>query len=393
MLPDVKIEIGNGALGSAGTNSDGITALVLTGTGTPLMTLGTPKVVYTLQEAEALGITADGQPSAHRQIKEFYDGYRFISGRDVAELYIIMLSSTITLTTAVDLATANAAKALLEYAQGRVSYLGVTRNPAPGYTPDLDDGIDGDVITAIAKAQDLANHFAQEQAPIRVLIEGRSFQYANIGDLIDLTTMEHNRVGVVLWSTQNDGSASVGYTLGVKAALPVQRKISRVRNGQLFFEHAFIGDTAVETVNAIETIHDKGYIALRTFPTRAGYYFTGEPMACDSTDDFAILSRGAVIDKAQRIAYDKFLDEVEDDVEVDETGQLLDGYVVWLENEIKQAIVGRMNGEISGEPIFYIPKGQNILTSSTTQVVLKIIPKGYQSHILVKLQFANPALS
>lgn len=392
-LPNVNIEIGNGALGSAGTNSDGIAALVVTGTGTIAMPIGTPKVVYSLTEAEGLGITPEDQPSAHRHIKEFYEGYRFITGRDVAELYLIMVSAATTMTALADVTSATGAKSLLDYAQGRVSLLGITRTPGGEYTPDLDDGIDADVISAIPKAQELAQSFAVAQAPLRVLVEGRSFEYDNIGDLLDLTTMNNNRVGVVLWSTKDDGSASVGYTLGIKSALPVQRKISRVGNGQLSFDEVFIGDTPVEEVLAVETIHDKGYIAMRTFPTRSGYYLSGEPMACPSTDDYAILSRGCVIDKAQRIAFDRFLNEVDEDVEVDADGQLQDGYRLWLENEVKQALVSRMSGEISGEPLFHIPAGQNILSDSTTKVVLKITPKGYQSQIDVLLQFHNPALA
>lgn len=392
-LPNVNIELANGTLGSVGINNDGVAAMVLTGTGTAEIPLATPKVVYSLAEAEALGITEDSHAAAYRQIKEFYDGYRFISGQQSAELYIMLLSESAALTTTADINTATGAKALLDYAGGRVRNLGLCRKLPTSYTPNLDDGIEADVVTAIAKAQELANNFAVAQAPIRVLIEGLAFDYDNIGDLLDLTTLDANRVGVVLWSTVNDGSASVGYTLGVKSALPVMRKISRVKNGQLAFNGAFVGYEPINNVTGIATIHDKGYIALRTYPTRSGYYFTGEPMAVNPTDDYAIWSRGCVIDKAQRIAYDTFLEEVEEDVEVDADGQLLDGYRMYLENKIENALVNQMSGEISGSPEFSIPAGQNILSSATTKVVLKITPKGYQSQISVQLGFSNPALA
>lgn len=394
MYPDVNIELGSGNLGINSPSQDGISAMIMTGTGTVGIPLGTPKLINTLQDAVDLGITESGQPSAYRHIKEFYEGYRFISGSSVAELYIMLLGNTVTLTNMSDMTTLTGAKQLLEYSNGRVRYLGLTRTPASGYTPNIDDGIDADVLTAIPKAHDLANSFAKAQAPVRVLMEGRGFKYENVGDLKDLTTMAFNRVGVVLWSTKSDGSASVGFTLGVKAALPVQRKISRVKNGQLSFPEAFIGDKPISEMSSMEPIHNKGYIALREYPNRSGYYFTGEPMACAAGDDYSILSRGAVIDKAQRLAYNRFLQEVEDDVEVDEsTGELIDGYKKWLEHEIVQEISRNMPGEISGEPNFLIVPGQNIISSSTTKVVLKVTPKGYQSKFDVLLEFQNPALA
>lgn len=392
-LPNVDITLGNGALGAVSAGADGVAALVLTGTGTLAMPLGTPKVVYSLADAVGLGITATDQPAAYRHIKEFYDGYRFISGSDTAELYVIMLTDTVTMATACDVNTAVGAKSLLEYSKGRARLLGVTRKPGVGYTPDLDDGIDADSIAALAKAQDLANYFAEKQAPLRVLIEARSFALANVGDLADLKTMSFNRAGLVIWSTLPDGSASVGYTLGVKAALPVQRKISRVKNGAYTFPSVYIGSALLEDVAGIGAIHNKGYIAMRTYPNRPGVYFTGEPMACHESDDYAILSRGLVIDKAQRIAYDVFLQEVEEDVQVDDQGQLLQGYKMYLENNVVSALSLQMAGNISGSPSFRIPDGQNPLSDATTKVVLKVTPVGYQSQIDVLLGFQNPALN
>lgn len=391
-LPNVKIELGNGALGSLGDTGDGIAGLVMTGTGTVGIPLVTPKVIYSLSEAVALGITEDAEPAAYRHIKEFYDGYAYATGSDTAELYIMLTSAATTLAAVADKDTPAGAKLLLDYANGRIKLLGITRTPASGYTPDLEDGVDADSIAAMPKANELAGLFATGQKPLRVLVEGRSFDYDNIGDLEDITTYTYQRVAMVLWSTHADGSSSVGYTVGVKAGLPVQRKLSRVANGQIPLSKAYIGVDAAEDITGVATIHDKGYITLRTYPTRAGYYFTGEPMACLPTDDYAILSRGLVIDKAQRIAYDTFLDEVEEDVEVDGDGQLLPGYKAYLEKKIENAISLGMTGQISGVQ-FSIPAGQNILSNNTTKAVLSIIPKGYQTYIEVLLGFTNPALN
>lgn len=395
MLPDVIINHTNGALGGVPDSQDGIAALVLTGVTAPGLDLATPKVVYSLADVNALGIDAESDnAAAYRHIKEFYDGIRFISGREVAELYIMLVANTVTLTQMADVTnTTTGAKRVIDYAQGRVRHLGLARTPDGAYTPTLTDGIDADCLAALPKANELGETYKTANRPLRVSVEGRSFLLANIGDLKDLKTYSYPRANIVLWSTQNDGSASVGFTLGVKAALPVQRKISRVKNGLLGFSAAYVGDTTIQDLQAaIGTIHDKGYILLRTFPSRSGYYFTGEPMAAPNANDYAIWSRGNVIDKAHRIAYDVFLEEIDDDVEVDTTtGQLAEGYVAYLENRIITAIKLQMADAISGLPEFTILPNQNILATGETKATLKITPKGYMEKIVIDLGFQNPA--
>ena len=393
-LPNVNIELANGTLGSVGANQDGISGIVLTGVSIAGgIQINEPKVIFSLADAEALGIESDGDnASAHRHIREYFEARRQVTGSETAELYIMLTSSTSTLEDVADYGNENGARKLLVYAQGKVRLLAISRTPGSGYDRDFQYGIDVDSVNAISEANILVSAFRGRQAPIRVFIEGLYFANENIGDLKDLKTHEDNGVSVVLWSTQADGSSSVGYTLGFKSALPVQRKISRVKNGAIHFPAVFIGDTAVEEVLGLGMIHDKGYIGMRTYPSRAGYYFTGEPTATSDTDDYAVLSRGCVIDKAQRIAYDVFLQEIEDDIQVDDEGQLLPGYKAYLENRIITRIQLEMAGAISGDVEFSIPSGKIILSNSTTEVVLKIIPVGYQSQINVQLGFHNPAL-
>jgi hypothetical protein len=391
-FPNVNIQLASGQLGAVGAPSTAIPAMIVTGIGTVDIPLATPKVIYQLSDAEALGITESTHPFAHKQIREFYSGYASVSGSAKCALYIMLAVNTVTLCDMVDI-TKDYAPALLKYAQGSVRLLGVARNAPAVYEPVLTDGIDKDSLDALALAQTLGNVWAQtEQAPIRTLIEGRAFEVDNLGDLADLKQRTSNRAGIVLWGTSGDGVSSVGYTLGVKAALLFVRKISRVANGaHSFTGGVFVGDTALEDVSGLETIHDKGYITMRTFPTRDGYYFAGENMAVADTDDYAILSRGLVIDEAQRIAYNTLLDELEKDVEVGADGQLLPGYVAYVEQRVVNAISMGLADQISGVR-FSIPDGQNILSNNTTDCELGIVPLGYQTYINLKLGFVNPAL-
>lgn len=392
-LPNVNIKLTNGALGSVADSPDGVAALVLTGKAVSgKINLAEPHMIYSLPEAEALGITADGDNAgAYRHIKEFYDGYQYINGSEVAELYVMLVADTLTLTQMADVTEASGAKKLLDYAGGRVRRLGLARTPDVGYTPVVTAGIDQDSIDALPKAQALGEAMAGTQQPIRVLVEGRAFELANIGDLEDLKQGTNNRAAMVLWSTANDGSSSVGYALGVASALPVQRKVSRVKNGALPLTVAYIGDTKAEQVSGIGTISDKGYIALRTFPNRSGYYFTDDPTATLATDDYSSLTNGQVIDKAQRYAYDTYVEELNDDIEIDpNTGQLPAGYVAYLKQRITNAISIGMAGEISGLKVNIDPN-QNILATGKTKIQLKVVPVGYNKEIDIELGFDNPA--
>lgn len=392
MLPDVKVTLSNGALGSVGDTGDGVTGMVVTGVAVAGIPLNTPKLIFSLADAEALGITLAAMPAAYRQIKEFYDGYRYISGKSVAELYIMTTADTVTMTQIADYTVATGAKKLVDFADGRIKLLGITRKPGVGYTPVVTDGIDADCLTALQKAHDLGNTYATAQQPIRTLVEGRAFAIANVGSLKDLHTYTYNRAGLVLFSTANDGSSSVGFVLGVSAALPVHRKISRVRNTALPYTTAYIGDAPVSLgLGATATIHDKGYIIARQYATRSGLYLNGDFMATAVSDDYALLCRGRVIDKAHRITYDTYVDEIEEDVDVDpETGFWFDGYVEFLKNRITRAIGNNMGDSISATPTVNLPV-INVLAQAKTKIQLKLIPKGYNSNIEVELGFSNPA--
>lgn len=392
MLPDVRVKLSNGALGTVGESADGVSGIVVTGTATSDLPLATPKVIFSLAEAIALGITATGMASAFRQIKEFYDGVRYISGKDVAELYIMTVPNTMTLTQMADYTEASGAKKLVDYAQGRLRRLSLSKTPAGSYVPDVTDGIDADCLTALQKANDLGNTYAEKQQPLRILIEARGFLLANVGTLKDLHTYTYNRAGLVLFSSLNDGSSSVGMVMGIKAALPVHRKISRVRNKALPVSKAYIGNTEVSiNLGAIATIHDKGYIIARQYATRAGLFLNGDFMACALTDDYALMCRGEVIDKAQRIVYDTYVDEIEEDVDIDpETGFWIDGYVEGLKSNISNAIKNGMGENISGIGKISIPP-LNALTLAKTKIKIGVTPKGYNSNIEVDLGFYNPA--
>ncbi|MBA3899737.1 MAG: hypothetical protein H0X62_05920 [Bacteroidetes bacterium] len=384
-LPNVKILLQNGALGGLARFADGVAGLIGTGVAVAGIGIGDPKLIFSLEDAIELGITETSNPKAFRQIKEFY-----VEGGQGAELYIMLVPDTMTISSMVDNTNLNGAKKLLDYAQGRIRLLGVFFAPPVGYVLDTTAGIDADAFAALVNAQVLGNAYAAVQAPVRIVIEGRGFTGV-VANLTDLHTMDYNRAGIIVAGSLNDGSASVGMFLGRKARVPVQRKASRVKSGSLVLLEAFVGSSSVKTFSGLGAMHDKGYIVMRTFPGVTGIYFNADHTATKTTDDYSTFARGRVIDKAQVIAYATYVEELDDEVLIQEDGTLDPGVVAFLESKIEYQIneIMKSNREISSVKAFINP-AQNVLATNKTKVVLKIIPVGYNSEIEVELGFNNP---
>lgn len=389
-LPDVRIILANGQLGGLTAFAEGVVLLV--GHGVSVVDgiqLGQPKVVFNLQEAEDFGIDVANNPTAHRHVKEFYNEAGL--GR---ELYIMLVPNTMLQSQMVDFNEANGpgVKTALTFAQGRVRMYGTFCDPV-SIVPSTTNtsGIDDDVIQqAVPAAQLLGNNFASIQAPVRGVLEGRDFQN-DAATLLDAKQLGSNRVAIIIGSSTDDRTASVGMYLGRKARVPVQRKASRVKDGRLLNTEAYVGTADAGTFTGLGLMHDKGYIVMRKFPTAAGYFFSGDPMCVANTDDYNLFARGRVIDKAHIIAYGTYVQELDDEILIDESGKIESGVVATLESKIENQINDLMtaNREIS-ECSASIDPNQDVITNNKTVVVLKLRPVGYNSDIEVQLGFDNP---
>lgn len=389
MLPNVRILIQNGALGSVAAFADGVAAFCTTGVAvTDKIQIADPRVVFSLEEAETIGITLAGNPTMYKVLKQFYK--RAGTG---AECYIMIVADTMEQTEMLDNTNANGVKKLLDFAGGRIRLLGTSFLPPGGYTLTTTAGIDADCYTAMTNANVLAKAYADAQMPLAIIIEGRAFT-GNAANLTDISALTNDYVGIVIGDDVSGASSCVGLVIGAAAALPVQRKISRVKNGSLPISSAYVGTAKVDTYASIGLIHDKGFITIRKFPTLGGYYFSSDRLAAGASSDFSKLARRRVINKAAVIAYSTYVEEVDDEVLIKEDGTLDDGVVKYLEGKIENQINLLMtaNKEISSVTA-YINPAQNVLSANKTKVVLKIVPVGYNEAIDVELGFDNPAIS
>lgn len=391
-LPNIDIQIGNGALGLTIPTNDSLSGLILQGVAASGLAVGTPALITSLAAAEALGIDAaydtDNSVKAHKAIKDFY-----AEAGTGAQLWIMIVAQAVDMQTIFDKAETDYAVKLLDAANGGIRMLSIVRDPASGYTATVTNGIDADVEAAITTAQALAEEYRDNYKPLRIILPG--YEYNDTpADLADLTSRTDNRVAVFIGDSESGVRQGTGILLGRLASDPVQRNPGRVKSGALPINAGYIGTNTVEDeTNNIATIHNKGYITLRRHVGKAGYFFTDDPTATAETDDYSQISLGRVLDKAIFLAYTVYVEELLDEVLLDpDTGQISRGQAKYLQEIGRNAIDNAMtaNNEISGVTVEVDP-AQNVLSTGKICVKLRIVPVGYAREIEIELGFSNPA--
>lgn len=373
-LPKVTVLYANGQLLANAGEIDGVVALM--GTGSSVGLLGVPKVVYSLSDAETQGFTEVAEPDMHRHLKEFYGEL----GAD-KELHIMIVPDAMTLEDMVDNTNANGAIKLTTAAPGKLRMLAIFRNPAGGYDGG-EDFIDEDVAAAIITSKVFAEARLAELSPMRILIEGRVENPA-VANTLTPKNSSNPWAGIVLGGTLNDGSASVGLALGRAAKYGAHIKVGKTANGPLSVNEVYIGTALLKNVAGLASLHDAGFISFMTHPQKAGFYFGIDRMC--STDDYYLLARGRVVDKATVIAAALYANQIEDEVDTEPgTGKIATHVVADLEAQLEQAINTNMADQISAVEAIIDPD-QDIINTSTLEVKLKIQPLGYKSFIEVTI--------
>ena len=405
MLPNVKIDFANGAIGASEPMDDGVTGLVCTAVAVTqtvndktenVFALNTPYLITKLDELVSKGITSgeeDANATLYKAVKEFYN-----EAPDGSKLWIMGVADTVTLADVVD-KTKDNAKKLLIAANGTIRTLAVKIKDKSAYTPTVTTGIDGTVRTAITNAQALAEWATETLfAPVMVLLEGRHYT-GNAETLVSnpINTGNNNRVGVVIGDTVKDSKgAAVGLLAGRIASIPVQRSIARVRTGSITATMMYIGSVAAELGNP-GTINDCGFICPRTFVGKAGYYWSDDKLAAEASDDYSLIPRRRVADKAYRITYTTLINEVAEEISVTDDGKISAPVVKAIQTAVESAIVNNMTsrGNLGNDPSdpndmgveCYINPDQNIVATSRLDVQTRIKPHGYSKYIEVSLGF------
>lgn len=372
----------NGQLGAVAESRDGLLALVLLGAASVngKFETGKPYIIYGPSSLDDLGVTESNNARLVELVREFYT-----AAPEGTPLYIAGFTGSMTEFCNKD--TGSLVK-LVEQLKGDIRGIVL----AGTVTDEATEGIADDVIDAVPVAQLAAEHCADAlYAPVFVILEGRSFESA--ADLPDMTKSNYNRVAIMVGDTKKDSKgAAVGLLAGRIASAPIQRNIAAVIDGELAVGGLYLGDKLIdESMDAVRTAHDKGYLVPRIHMGRAGYYFADDIMCCAKTDDYAHLTARRTIDKAARIAYDTLIDFLQTEVEVNDDGTLQAPVVKSWQAEVESAIDAQMtaSGELSAVGgsgcRCLIDAMQNVRSTGQIVVSLSVRPFGYARDIVCKL--------
>jgi len=392
MLPRVKIIFENGALAQTVSSPDGVFGLLLTGVAVAgKFVLATPYTLRSLASLTALGITVENNPHIIKVVTQYY-----AEAGEGAEVWLMAFPDTVKVSQMVDVDSPYG-KLLINAANGRLRALIVSRSPDVAYAPVITNGLDADLIPAMLKGQALCEWSTDQKfAPIFLILEGYAYS-GNAVDLADLTDLNYNRVSVMIGDVVKDSKfAAVGMLAGRLSKNAVQVNIAKVKDGALSTATAFIKGDKIEVAD-VASIHDKGYITMRTYVGRSGYFFNDDFTATLPDDDYSHLTARRTIDKAYRIAYDELLEELMAEVPVNADGTLQDAIVKSWQVKVESAIASAMTarGELSADVtnnddkgvICFINSNQNIVSSSLINVSLRVRPFGYTRYFDVYLGF------
>ena len=382
-LPKVLFNIAKDGLGRT-TAIQKTTGLIVTGvTVSGKVELGKSYQIFSLKEAVALGISETQNPFAYKHIKAFYN-----QAPTGTPLWVMLVSDATTMTAMLD-KDGVFAPTLIADARGAIRVLGVVKKATGSET--ITAGLDTDVQTAVVKGQALAEHFEKKYMPFRVVVSGNRWN-GQVADLTNFSENELNKVACFIANDDKEKDAAIGLFLGKITKIPVQRKIHRVKDGNVLPLVAYFtdGTTIDSKSDQWDAIDDKGYIFFRTFVGRSGYYFSGDNMLTKTTDDFKSLSNGLVMDKAMLLSYGVLVEELSDEVLLSKDGSIHPAIIKSWQTKLESTLQSQMvsQGELSAVKIDIDPT-QRVLQTGKVVIGIKLLPVGYADFIEVNIGFTT----
>lgn len=266
-----------------------------------------------------------------------------------------------------------------------------------------------DVVTLDAQATALFN----KRRYTRILCNARDALWGGSSTETEATWMSS-----IISEHANDSSLRVGVTAGAyNCVSPIDQ--FQYRRPLLFFAAARDADVAIQVDlgrvrdGALSNMvvptrpdgwlyHDENltpgldaarFMSATTYVGRPGFYIVNPNLMAPPGSDFNWLQHGHVIDAACAIAYQFFVTQLSNSIRVDSTGAPLAADVQDLILRCKAQIDTQLtNASAISSCTVTIPPGQNLLTTSTLNVNIAIVPVGYLKTISVTIQYVNPAI-
>ncbi len=400
-----------GGLGRRLPNLDGVCGFIMSGVAVVGgIQLNTVYELNGITDLEALLVDADYDTT--NKVLVYHHLERFFGRNRNAKAYIMLVAQTSTLTNMVDISVANSAKKMLAEKQGEIKFLVVARNPATGYTPTLEDGLDADVYAAIPKAQELIDSEAQSYRLLdAVIIEGRSFNGTTASAENLRALGDYEGVSVVI-AADNDvsslmaeynGYAAVGDFAGLLSLAAISQhpgepidQFNLVNEARGWFVNPGLSSNqklTAYTDTDLNTLDTKGFIYAEPIPLVEGIFFQDTHTLISIDSDYAFIENNRVINKMIRLANAALARKAKARYEVDaETGQIDPAVASGLEGIVIEAVsVMETDGDLSGDSTdAFLDVSKDILSGESIDIELTAIPIVIGREITLKVGFSNP---
>jgi len=381
-----------GAVINAGTINHGFSASVGTSTvtitapkrfGTYLNT-GTP-IVVTIVGTIAGTITQFASGTVSTKAVWHYHISEFFRVQPKGQLYIGVYGVPSTY-------TFSEIQLMQDYAQGKIRQLAVFKNAVYASAN----------LTAI---QLVCNTLAGLHKPLSVLYAGDIKAVTDLTTLTDLATLTASNVSAVigqdaagqgnyLYITQGKSITCLGATLGAVAFSKVSEDIAwiskyNMSSGAELDSIAFANGTLISACSQslLNTLDNYRYIFLIKYVGIAGSYFNDSHCAIALTSDYAYIENNRTIDKAIRGIYSSMLPNLNSPLVLNADGTLTDTTVAYFTSQAEVNLFEMVRQvELSAFSVIINP-AQNVLSTSTLVITVKLVPIGVARQITVNIGF------
>lgn len=393
----------DGGIGRTAPQLYMVSALILGGVAASGLALNTTSdKLKRIEDLEALGI--DASYDTTNNVLVYHHVSEFFRINPNGELYIRLVAQGTSMTTMCD-KTNTHLKTLLADTNGEVRQVGVVLNPLTTYTSTLSGGLDADVGTAIAKAQELAEEEFGLKRPVQILIEGREFN-GTVASATDLRTSSSENVHVTILQDLDVADnhaihadyAAVGTTLGAMSLAKVSENIGwtgkfnlqDTRNGA-FVKPGLSNNASISSYEAdFDTLTTKGYLFGRNYPGQAGVFFDSFPTCTALTSDYAYGENQRTIQEAIRLVYNALFPRVNSPIQIDpDTGQIDNAVAKAFEADANKALaVLAQSGDVSGFDS-YVDPTQDVQSTGKIKVDIKVVPISTARELTVSIGFTK----
>lgn len=241
--------------------------------------------------------------------------------------------------------------------------------------------------------------------PLSILYAADLVSVSNLTNLTDLSTLEDSKVSAVigqdgaalgyeLFKSYGKSVSCLGAALGAVSLAKVSEDIAWVgkfnmSDGTELDVPAFANGTLVKDVSEglQGSISDKRYIALRKFVGDDGTYFTDSHCAIGVDSDYAYIENNRTIDKAVRGVYAALLPALNSPLTVNADGTLSDTTIAYFESLSEGPLDAMIRDqELSARQVL-IDSSQDVLSTSTLSISIKLVPIGVARNIDVTIGF------